>query len=421
MRTPFTGLWRHPDFLKLWAGQTISEFGSVITRDALPLAAILTLSATPAQMGILAALGFAPAPVLGLPVGAWVDRVRRRPIMILADLASAVLLASIPIAWLLGVLRIEQLYVVAALAGALALVFDVAYTSYLPSLVEREHILEGNSKLSASESVAEVGGSALAGALVQFFSAPLTILIDAASFLASAVSLGLIRKPEPRLVPSHEQPSLRREIAEGLRALFGTPVLRALAATAITGTFFGNFYAALYGLYAIRELGIPPAVLGLLIASGGVGSFLGALWARPVAKRLGLGALLIASHAMTNGLGFLIPLAGGPVAVAAAFLFVAQIGGDMLSTIYSIQAISLRQVITPDALLGRLNASMEFLQGSVATAGVLVGGFLGEALGVRAAVWVAASGSALSIAWLIRSPIRTLRAMPVPIHEASNL
>ena len=413
MPSRFAGLWRHPEFMKLWIGQTISEFGSIITRDALPLVAVLTLSATPAQMGVLAALGSAPALALGLPAGAWVDRLRRRPIMIVTDLASAVLLASVPIAWLLGVLRIEQLYVVAALAGALALFFDVAYTSYLPSLVEREHIVEGNSKLSASESVAEIGGSAVAGGLVQVFSAPITMCIDAASFLVSAVSLGLIRKKEPQPAPSEQQPNLRREMVEGLRLQFGHPMLRALAGGATTSTFFGSFYGALYGLYAIRELNIGPAVLGLLIASGGIGSFLGALLAGSVVKRFGLGSMLVWSRALAGALNVFIPLAAGqPLFVAVTFMFIAQIAGDMVSTVYSIHALSLRQAITPDRLLGRINAGMEFLRGGVATIGVLAGGFLGETIGVRPAVWVAALGALPACLWLIFSPIRVLREIP---------
>jgi predicted MFS family arabinose efflux permease len=409
--SPFTGLWRHADFMKLWAGQTISEFGSVVSRDALPLVGVLTLSATPAQMGLLAALGSLPALLIGLPAGAWIDRTRRKPIMIAADLASVAVLASIPVAYLLGALRIEQLYVVAALAGGLALLFDVAYTSYLPSLVEREHVVEGNSKLSASESVAEIGGSALAGALVQALSAPLAVAVDALSFLASAVSLALIRKPEPRPVLT-AQSNLRREIADGLRALAAHPILRALTAAAITGVFFGNFYAALYGLYAIRELGIGPAALGLLIASGGIGSLLGAMLAAPAARRFGVGRLLIGSAALSGVLGLLIPLAAYVGAAAVAFLFVGQIAGDLVRTIYMIHALSLRQILTPDGLLGRMNASVEFLQGSAATIGVLTGGLLGQALGVQAAVWIAALGSMLAVVWLIASPVRTLPGMP---------
>ena len=411
MPARLTGLWRNADFLRLWFGQTVSEFGSVVTRDALPLVGVITLSATPAQIGVLAALGTLPALIIGLPAGAWVDRLRRRPIMIVTDLASAAVVLSVPIAYLLGALNVRQLYVVALLAGALALLFDVAYTAYLPSLIARENLVEGNSKLSASESVAEVGGSALAGALTQVFSAPMAMLIDAASFLVSALSVGLIRKPEPR--PTRvAPPDLRGEIVEGLRALFGQPILRAVALEGVTSTFFGNFYAALYALYAIRELGISPALLGLLIASGGIGSFFGALAAGRLARRFSLGAVLIGSKVVDSALGLLTPLAGGPVALAATLLFVGQIGGDSLSTVYMIHSTSLRQAITPDAMLGRMNAGIEFLRGAVATAGVLVGGFLGEVLGLRPAVWVAALGPIVGLMWLIFSPVSSLRQMP---------
>jgi MFS family permease len=404
-------LWRHTDFLKLWIGQTISQFGSTITRDALPLAAVLALSASPAQMGVLTALESAPALLIGLPAGMWVDRLRRKPIMIGADLLRALLLVSIPIAYLGGSLRIEQLYVVAALVGGLSIVFDVAYRSYLPSLIARDQLVEGNSKLGASESVAEVGGSALAGALVQIFSAPLTILIDAVTFLVSALSLGLIRKPEPRPLPPAGHPSLRREILEGLKALLGQAMLRALAGGAATLAFFGGFFGALYVLYAVGELGIAPVVLGLLIASGGIGSLLGAFFAGPLVKRFGLGKTLVWSLALTGALHLFIPLAGGPVWLAAAFLFVGQIAGDMARTVFSIHELSLRQAIAPDRLLGRVNAGMEFVQGGVGTAGLLVGGFLGEAIGLRPAVWVAALGTMLACLWLVFSPVREMGAL----------
>jgi predicted MFS family arabinose efflux permease len=341
----------------------------------------------------------------------WVDRLRRKPIMIGADLLRALLLVSIPIAFLGGSLRIEQLYVVAALVGGLSIVFDVAYRSYLPSLIARDQLVEGNSKLGASESVAEVGGSALAGALVQIFGAPLTILVDAVTFLFSALSLGLIRKPEPRPLSPAGYPSLRREILEGLKALLGQAVLRALAGGAATLAFFGGFFGALYVLYAVGELGIAPAVLGLLIASGGIGSLLGAFFAGPLVKRFGLGKTLVWSLALTGALHLFIPLAGGPVWLAAAFLFVGQLAGDMARTVFSIHELSLRQAIAPDRLLGRANAGMEFVQGGVGTAGLLVGGFLGEAIGLRPAVWVAALGTMLACLWLIFSPVREMEAL----------
>ena len=403
--------------MRLWLGQAVSEFGSVVTRDALPLVAVLTLQATPAQMGLLAALGMLPAFLIGLPAGAWVDRRRRRPIMIASDLTRAALLASIPAAFVLGALRIEQLYVVALLAGALDILFDTAYQSYLPSLVERENLVEGNSKLGATESIAEIGGSALAGALVQILSAPMTILIDAVSFLASVISVALIRKPEARPQPSGP-PNLRQEIVAGIGFVARQPLLRALVGAMATRAFFGNFYAALYSLYALRELNLTPAILGLLIASGGLGSLFGALLTQRAARRFGLGRALVGGMLVSELLGLLTPLAGGPLWLAAAMLWVPQFFGDASSTVFSIHATSLRQTITPDHLLGRMNATINFVLGSVATVGVLVGGLLGDVLGLRPAVWIAALGSGLAVAWLIASPLGSLHGMPqARVHE----
>src|SRR5262249_23335746 len=196
-RPRFGGLWSHHDFMRLWAGQTVSQLGSTVTREALPYTAILALGATPIQMGLLGAAGAAPLLLLGLLAGVWVDRLRRRPVMIAADLGRAVLLLSVPGAYLLGLLRIEQLYVVAALVGVLSVFFDVAYQAFLPSLVQREQIFEGNSKLGMSGSVAEIAGPPLGGTLVQLVGGPVTILLDALSFVFSARSLLRIRAPEP--------------------------------------------------------------------------------------------------------------------------------------------------------------------------------------------------------------------------------
>ena len=242
-----------PDFTKLWLGRTVSELGSGIGGTALPLAAVLVLKATPLQMGLLAAIGAAPVLVVGLPAGAWVDRLRRRPILIAADVGRAVLLISIPLAALLHVLRIEQLYVVAALVGVLAVFFDVADQSFLPSVVPRESLVEANSTLGASASVAEIGGPALAGVLVQWLSAPVAILFDAVSFLFSALCVGLIRAPDPPPQRIEQRQSLGRDIAAGLRLVLRHPVLRALAGSSGTFNFFGSFVGALYFLYAIRR------------------------------------------------------------------------------------------------------------------------------------------------------------------------
>jgi MFS family permease len=400
--------------MKLWAGQTISELGSRITRDGLPLAAVLTLGATPAQMGLLAAIGSAPVLLLGLVAGVWVDRLRRRPIMIVADLGRAALLITIPAAALLGVLNIWQLYIVAALTGILTLFFDVAYQSYLPSLVERENIVEGNSKLALSGSVAEFAGPTLTGFLVQTLTAPIAILFDALSFLVSVVSVALVRKPEPAPVPTQGRQNIGREAVEGLRVVLDNPVLRAFAGRSGTASFFGNFLAGLYGLYAIRVLGLGPAALGVIIAMGGAGDFLGALLAGRVVQRIGLGPTLVGASVLTGFIGFLLPLAGGPPIMAAAFLVAGQLFGDMSRTIYDINSVSLRQVITPDRLLGRTNASMQLLEAGVGPMGAMVGGILAEVMGVRQAVFISALGSLCASLWLIFSPVRELHAQPSP-------
>src|SRR6185436_1387103 len=299
-RARFGGLWRHRDFMRLWAGQTVSQLGSTITREALPYTAILVLGASPLQMGFLGAAGTAPLLVLGLFAGVWVDRVRRRPLMIAADIGRALLLLSVPIAYLLGWMRIEQLYIVAALTGVLTMFFDVAYRSSLPGLVRREHLLEGNSKLGLSESVAEIGGTPLGGALVQLVSGPITLLLDALSFVFSAFMLRRIRAEEPPPAPVAQREHVWRDLATGLRAIWADPLLRAMAGTSAIQSFFGWFFGAIYGLYAIRVVGMNTTTLGITVAFGGIGALVGALLVRPATRRFGLGptitsALLISS------------------------------------------------------------------------------------------------------------------------------
>lgn len=416
-----TTLLNDREFLKLWAGQAVSELGSTVTRDALPLLALLVLGATPFEMGVLAALGGLPVLLFGVAAGVWVDRLRRRPLMIAADLGRAVLLALIPLAALLGLLRIELLYGIVILAGLLGVFFSTAYRAYLPVLVQRAHLVEGNSKLSMSDSVAEIGGSGLAGVLVQTIGAPFAMLLDALTFLVSAVSLALIRRPEPPPIPPAVGTSFGSEALEGLRATAGQPALRALAGAAAIQSFLGNFFAPLYGLYAIRELGLGPAALGLTIALGGVSSLAGALLAERALRRFGLGSTLIGTLGLSTLTALLIPLAGfftphpaesGFFSVGLIFLGTAQLLGDALRTIYSIHAISLRQSITPDRLLGRVNASLQLMEEGIAPLGALVGGILGGVLGVQNALFIASLGGILSCLWIAASPIRAMRNLP---------
>jgi predicted MFS family arabinose efflux permease len=412
-RSPrFGGLWRNPDFMKLWTGQTVSEFGSIVTRDALPLVALLVLGATPAQMGLVAATGALPALVFGLAAGLWVDRVRRRPIMIAADLGRALLLLTIPAAALAGRLAMPQIYVVGLLVGALTIFFDVAYESYLPALVERENVVEGNAKLALSSSAAEIGGSGLAGVLVQAFTAPFAVLLDALSYLVSVASIAWIRKPEQPPRPPRSRTRLLEEVRDGLGFVVRQPVLRAFAGVSATRAFFGGFYAALYGLYVIRVLGLGPAGLGIVIATGGVGSLAGAALAQRTGRRFSLGTVLIGSLAAGTLASIFTPLARGSVAVAAASLIAGQLLGDLSRTIYEIYQVSVRQAVTPDRLLGRANASMQMLVAAFGPLGALAGGWLGGIAGPRNTLWLAVAGLFLCLPWLIFSPVRRLREMP---------
>lgn len=415
LRPDRPSLWHHPDFMKLWTGQTISEVGSRITREGLPLAAVLTLGATPTQMGWLAAVGSLPVLLIGLFAGAWVDRLHRRPILVLADLGRALLLLTIPLAAILGTLNIVQLYIVIALAGILSVFFDVAYGAYLPSLVGRDYIVEGNQKLALSGSTAEVLGPSLAGFLVQLITAPMAILLDALSFLISALSVGSIRKEEHLSLSPHARQHIGREIKEGLGVALGHPVLRALVGMEGTSAFFGNFFGTLYGLYAIRELGLGAAALGATITFGGLGDLAGAFLASRLPRRWRLGNILIGSLVFKSGASMLIPLAGGSPWTAMIMLMIAQLFGDGARTIYDIHAVSLRQTITPDHVLGRVNASLQFAIAGLGPMGALLGGILAETIGIRLTLTIAVLGGLFASAWLVLSPVRKMVELPPPI------
>lgn len=408
-RLRFTGLWRHPEFMKLWIGQTISEFGSRITREGLPLTAVLLFGATPAQMGALTAVASLPALLFGLIAGAWVDRLRRRPLMLAADLGRMALLSIIPITALTGQLSMTLLILVAALTSTLSLIFDVAYQAFLPVLVSREYVLEGNSKLAATESLAEIGGPALAGLLVQWITAPLAIAFDALSFLFSAISLSLIRVHEPSpagQTAEGSSASIWHEIRVGIRLVSGNPLLRTMAIIAGARSFFGNFYGTLYTLYVIRDLGLTPAVLGVLVGAGGVGSLIGATLAQPLVRRFGLGRTLTGTLLISGVMSVLIPLAGGPLLLAAGMMVAVQLFGDCAQTIYGVNELSVRQTIVPDEWLGRANATIGFVAQAVASVSALTAGLLASAFGDRATLAIAVCGGIGIGLWALRSPLR---------------
>lgn len=412
-----SSLWRNRGFVRLWSAETVSQLGTQITLLALPLTAIVALHASPLEVGALTAVEHAPFLLVGLPAGVWVDRLPRRVLMVWGDIGRAVALATIPVAHWLGVLHVAQLYVVAFAVGVCTVFFDVAYQSFLPSLVGREHIVEGNAKLEGSRSAAQLAGPGLAGLLVGAVSAPPAIALDALSFVASALFLVGIaaHASEEQLAPRRR---MRTEVAEGIRHVLGHPLLRPIAACTSVSNLFGSMGVAVLVLYEVRELGLSAGTVGLVMTIGNAGVLLGALVATRVARRLGLGRAIVASAA-TFGVSFvLVALAprAAPLPALVAGQFLYAWGG----VVYNINQVSLRQTITPEHLLGRMNATMRFLVWGTMPIGGLAGGALGEAIGLHATLWVVAAGSALAAIPVAASAVRRLVTMPEPPEPAPD-
>ncbi|MEW5990224.1 MAG: MFS transporter [Chloroflexota bacterium] len=407
-------LWRDGAFVRLWAAASISYVGSFVTRTALPLAAIYALGAGPLEIAALRSFELLGWLLVGLVAGAWVDRLRRRPVMVAADLGRAVLLGTIPLAALGGVLGLPQLIAVAFLAAMLSTFFNSASTAYLPTIVARARLVAANSALSASTSVAEFSGFAISGFLIQVLTAPVAIAVDAVSFVVSAVFLGSIRRAEPPPPPAADRNPVLHEIREGIRIVAREPILRALAlAHAGTHVLWGVF-GATYLVFVTEEIGLGPAAIGIVAALGGIGSFVGAAIAGPLARRLGLGPTMVIGLAGMAIGNTLIPLApSGAIVVGAAFLIGQQLIGDSLATVYDVLEQSLTQSIVHDRVLGRVNATIEFVTTLLALAGSIVGGVVGELFGLRVAfaVGIAGAVAAVVVVWL--SPVRRLRMMPV--------
>lgn len=420
----FTGLWRHPDFMKLWAGQSVSMFGSMIGRPAMNFTAILVLHAAPAQLALLFAADLVPALIAGLFAGAWVDRLRRRPIMIAVDVGRAALLVTVPIAAIAGALHIQQLYVVAFAVSLLTVFFDVAYQAYLPTLLSREQLLEGNSKLSASSAVAETAGFGIAGVLVGIFTAPITVLIDALSFLVSALSLGSIRTRELPAERGADE-NVLREIADGLQEVVRHPLLRALALCGLTMDIAYGVYGTLVVRYMSQDLGFAPFILTPIWAVGGLTSLIAALYVTRITRRLGVGRAMILG-VLFSGIGMLlVPIASGATFVAACLLIAQQFIGDGAATLFQINQTTLRQKASPTQMLGRIGATLHFTRLGATLIGAVIAGVLGELIGVRATLFIGGAGTVLSALWLALSPIRSVRTVATvsggaPTHPAED-
>ncbi len=411
------GLWRHPDFLRLWAGTTISLLGSGL--GAVQFTALLFLDASAREMAGLTAVGVLPGLLGGLAAGAWTDRARRRPILITADLARAALLLSLPAAALFDALAMPQLYAVAFFLGGLGILFDVAYRSYLPALVAKENLIEANSKIAASGSAAEIFAFSLGGWISQLTSALTACAADAVSFLGSAFFVARIRAPEPAPERLEIEGGLAREAFQGFATIRRDARLLGIAASVGGVHLSHGLIGAVILVYANRTLGLAPGVMGLVFAIGGVTSLAGTMATTSMTRRLGAGrALVIASFAGALA-SLTLPAARGPELAAIAFLTAGQLLSDPFDAVREITRTSVEQAITPDTVRGRVNAGLQLLAMTAQLAGSLAAIAFVPALGIRAILLMATASQLAGAAALALSPVRHEHdleaARPAPI------
>jgi MFS family permease len=405
-------LLRLPAFRNLWLGQSVSLLGDQVGFIALPLAAVLVLDAGPGEMGLLGAAALAPYLLLSLPAGVWLDRVAsRRRVMVATDVARAVLLASIPLAYALDALSFAQLYAVAFLTGCLAVFFDLSYPTLFVSVTPRERFLEGNSLVHGSRSFSFVAGPSLGGLLVQLLSAPFALLADAVSFLGSALFLGRVRAEEPP-VDQAAATSMRAQAAEGLRFIGGNAIFRPTLTAVATLNFFNSAFLALFILYATRTLGIGAGALGLVLGVAALGGICGAVIAGRVGRRLGVGRAFALGCVLFTAPLILVPLAQGPKALVLVFLFAAELISGLGVMILDVNAGSIMFALTPDRLRSRATGAFNVVNWGIRPLGALMGGALGAWIGVRPTLWIATVGALLGSLWLLPSPVLGLRELP---------
>lgn len=404
-------MWKNLDYRKLWIANSLSSLGSQITFLALPITAIGLLSASPAQMGLLTAFGTLPYLVLGLLVGVWVDHLPRRPILMMADLGRAGLLLIVPALALLGILRIEHLYFVAFLIGTLSLFYDVTQETYLPAILGQEHLVDGNSSIAAVETVAELTAPAVAGGFVQLLTAPLAITVDSLTFLWSAFWISRIQKKEEQSL-LQKRNNLWQEIRAGLNFLLRNPFLRPTVLTGIQWQLFGGMIDALLILYLVKDLNLPALAIGLVYAVGSLSALIAARYTNRLIKKVGLGTVIILSTLLLGIGWFILPLAVGTswtaFSIIAAGMLIVGIG----NMLWNITIITITQTITPNQLLGRVNASKQFLTYGALPLGAIIGGWIAEQWGLRTGLFVACLGILLGGIWVWTSSLKSLSSLP---------
>ena len=409
-------LWRHRDFVKIWSAATVSVIGSQVTIIALPFIALTMLGASVFQVSLLAAVEMLPFLLFTLPAGAWLDRIRRRPVLIAADLGRGLVLLSIPVAYVAGALTLGQLYVVAFITGTLTAFFDIADQSYLPAILDRDDIVDGNAHLQISYSIAQIGGPTLGGNLIAMVAAPFAIAVDALSFFVSGGFISAIRRreeaPKRRLDESGRPASMRSEIAEGLRYVLGNRYLRPIAACTATSNLFA---AALFGVFPVliwQELMLPPAFYGTVVGLASIGFLAGAALSNRLPHNIGIGRTIVVSAAFGAPSFLLLTLTPADLDIAAVTLFVGWFVVGMSQVIYNVAQISLRQAITPPEMQSRMNATMRFIVWGTIPIGSVLGGAMATLMPVRVALVLAAIASFSSVVPVLAPPLRALRDIP---------
>ncbi|MGC4804759.1 MFS transporter [Micromonospora sp. DT233] len=401
-------LLRERTFRRYWSAQSVSYFGDEISTLALPLLAVLGAGAGPAEMGYLTAAALAPNLFFSLIAGAWVDRLpHKRRLMILADLGRALLLAVVPVLYLLDRLALPQLYAIAFATGTLAVLFEVARAPIFVALVRRPDYVAANTLISGSRAMSVVAGPSVGGVLVQVLTAPIALLADAASYLVSAYFLGRIRPTEP--APARGG---GLGLADGLRFVARARAMRSILLGTTTLNLFNFMFSALFVLYAVEELGLSPGVLGAVLGAGAVGGLLGATITGRLTRRFGVGPTMVASFVAFPAPLLLVPLADGPTPVVLGMLFAAEFGAGAGVMMLDITTSSMQTALTPDALLSRTMGARRTVNYGIRPIGALLGGALGATLGVRPALWIATTGALLGLLWVFFSPVRGLRELP---------
>jgi len=414
VRNPFQSpLWSNSAFVRVWSAAAISIFGSLITRMALPFVAILVLGAGAFEVALVRSIDLLAALLFGLIVGAWVDRLRRRPVMIWADLGRAVLLVTIPIAAVGGWLTLAQLLLVSFTVAILSTFFDAADNAYLPSIVRRDELVRANSALAASGSAAEFTAFGISGFLVQVLTAPIAIFFDAISFVVSAVLLGSIRRPEPPPPPKADREPVLLEIREGLAIIARDPIIRAFTLASMAMATLWGVFGAIWILFAIEELGLGAAAIGVIAGFGGLSSLVGATVAERVTRRMGVGPAAIASMLVASAGFALIPLAPASMPILAfGFLVGQQLFGDGAVTLYDVAETSVRQARVHDRALGRVAATVQVGSVGAQLVAALGAGLAAEVIGLRATAFLAPLGTLVAAGILVASPVRRLRDLP---------